>query len=150
MIRVAPGPALALLPLDRHELAACLDTMLHRAVPDACDPNRSLDLDLACLRDADIARLNADYLGCTGPTNILAWPPNPADMARLPGGAEPKHASAMIALSVDSMRREARLYAQDPATYCRRLLAHALAHGLGYDHGPAMDALCARMLESAN
>jgi probable rRNA maturation factor len=53
----------------------------------------------------------------------------------------------MLALSVDAVRREAWLYGRDPAEYCRRLLAHGLAHVLGYDHGPAMDALAARMLD---
>ena len=139
MIRVPPSPALALLPLDRHELAACLEAMLLRA-------GRLCELELICLRDADIARLNADCLGCAGPTNILAWPDGQAGAAGIPPGEKTKKTPATLVMSVDAVRREASLYGQEPAAYCRSLLAHGLAHALGHDHGRGMDDLCARML----
>jgi probable rRNA maturation factor len=119
-----------------------------RAALDTHSPGRIPDLELICLRDAAIARLNADCLGCAGPTNILAWPPARTGAIGFSEGTE-QATLGTIVLSVDAVRREARLYGQDPAAYCRRLLAHGLAHVLGYDHGPGMDALCARMLEHA-
>jgi len=146
MIRVPRNPALAWLPLDRHESAACLETMLRRIAPATRASGRVPDLEMICLRDAEIARLNADCLGCAGPTNILAWPPGRIGAIGFSGGTEPEDALGMLALSVDAVRREARLYGQEPKAYCRRLLAHGLAHVLGYDHGPAMDALCVDML----
>ena len=149
VIRVPARAALALLPLDRHELAACLDTMLRRVAPDMGASGRVGNLELICLRDADLARLNADCLGCHGPTNILAWPPGRAATVGFPEEAESEENTlGTLVLSADAVRREARLYGQDLAAYCRRLLAHGLAHVLGHSHGPGMDALCARMLDS--
>ena len=120
----------ALLPLDARQLAACLREMLNRLHLEA-------DLELECLRDANIMALNATHMACHGPTNILSFPSGEAVFL------------GSLALSVDCLRREARLYGQDVAEYCRVLLAHGLAHLLGYDHGPDMDAVCAAMLGEA-
>ena len=117
----------ALLPLDARQLAACLQQMLGRLHLEA-------DLELECLRDADIMDLNTAHMVCHGPTNILSFPSGEAGFL------------GSLALSVDCLRREARLYGQNITEYCHTLLAHGLAHLLGYDHGPDMDAVCAVML----
>ena len=117
-------------PFSRQEWAAWLRAMLRVAVGTGQAPA----VELVLMRDGEIAALNAAHLGCTGPTNILSFPDS-AGGGRL--GA--------LALSVDTLRRECRLYGQPPAEYARRLLAHGLAHLCGYDHGPSMDAVCARL-----
>ena len=137
-------------PLDRHELAACLENMLR-----ATDQYPS-GVELVCVRDAAMAGLNEECMRCPGPTNILAFPArNPAGvpengMVENPAALLMKEESPLLGslvLSIDTLRREARLYGQESTAYCRRLLAHGLAHVLGYDHGPEMDAVCLRMLE---
>lgn len=53
-----------------------------------------------------------------------------------------------LLLSLDCVGREAELYRQSPRDHCLRLLAHGLAHLAGLDHGPEMDALCDKFLDS--
>ncbi len=119
----------ARLPLDSHELADRLERMLRRLGVTA-------DVELECVRDGEIMRLNREHMACPGPTNILSFPAGEADFL------------GSLALSADCLDREARLYAQPADAYCLKLLAHGLAHLLGHDHGPAMDAVCAAMLGS--
>lgn len=53
-----------------------------------------------------------------------------------------------IALSVDTLAREARLYGQDPREHLIRLLVHATLHLTGLDHGPEMEALTEAALDA--
>jgi probable rRNA maturation factor len=54
-----------------------------------------------------------------------------------------------MALSPDTLLRECLLYGQEVEEHCLRLLSHGMAHLLGHDHGPEMDALAARMFAAA-
>ncbi len=114
-----------LLPVDFGRLRRAAAVMLEAAGVDGL-------VELCLVRDADSAALNARWLDCTGPTNVLAFP-----------GDGPVRGS--LVLSVDAVRREALLYGRDETEHCLRLLAHGLAHLAGYDHGPEMDRLCERM-----
>lgn len=89
-------------------------------------------LSLTLVDDAGIAQLNAEFLGCQGPTNILSFPE--ADPA------SPRDLGALF-LSVETLAREAYLYGQDPCLHLARLLAHGILHLAGHDHGPEMDHL---------
>jgi probable rRNA maturation factor len=121
---VPPALCVLKMPLDRRGLHAVLQRMSEAAgVP--CP-------DTALLDDGDMEALHEGSLGRPGPTNILSFP--------APAGAG-AHAGAFpgcLALSADSLEREAFLYGQDPAAYCVRLLAHGLAHLAGHEHGPEM------------
>jgi metalloprotein, YbeY/UPF0054 family len=128
MIDVFGDANLALMPLDRHELTACIAEMLERAGA------AGASVELECMHDARMGALNAEHMGGVGPTNILSFPSGDGGFL------------GSLALSVDCLRREAMVYGQEPAGYCKQLLAHGLAHLMGYDHGPDMDALCAVML----
>ncbi|WP_243546862.1 rRNA maturation RNase YbeY [Pseudodesulfovibrio tunisiensis] len=113
-------------PLSRNELPMVLDAILEM-----------LDLEetaftLKLVDDREIARLNREFLGCTGPTNILSFPADP-------DGEE--ESLGELALSVDTLARETRLYEQEPVVHLARLLAHGLLHLAGYDHGDEMYAL---------
>ena len=89
-------------------------------------------LSLTLLDDPAIALINAKYLGCQGPTNILSFPE-----------ADPERSEALGALflSVDTLAREAFLYGQEPQRHLARLLSHGILPLCGYDHGPDMEAL---------
>lgn len=115
-------PADPRLPLSRRELEALLERLMTTL-------GLSGDLTLALVDEAAMAGLNRRHLGCSGPTNVLAFP------------GEGEGALGEIALCPAVCLREARLYGQDPALHLARLLAHALLHLAGLDHGPEMEAL---------
>ena len=125
MIGLARGVRQPDLPLTRGELAALTGT-----IRDALGL-AGQDFDLRVVGDAEMAALNRDYLGLPGPTNVLSFPAD--DPAR------PDYLGEM-AVSADTVVREAFLYGQDPTVHLVRLLAHGLLHLAGYDHGEAMEA----------
>ncbi len=146
-----------LLPFAGQELAALLRTMLLAAGQEG----RSVEL--ALLDDAAMEALNRSAMGCPGPTNILSFPAGAAERPGIPEHTarppllpaaedteEPPALLGWLALAPETLLRECLLYGQNPEEHCIRLLAHGLAHLLGYDHGPAMDALAASMERAAN
>jgi probable rRNA maturation factor len=107
-------------------------------------------VELAILDDAAMAVLHEQSLGREGPTNILSFPAGDALPAFGEAGApQAPPVLGWLALSADTMLRECFLYGQSPEEHCVRLLAHGLAHLAGLDHGPEMDALCARLENAA-
>ena len=126
MIGVARGLAHTGLPVSRREMAALCRAVLHALDLDG------RDFDLRVVGDAEMARLNRDFLGLCGPTNVLSFPAD--DPAR------PDFLGEM-AVSFDTASREAFLYGQDPRGHLTRLLAHGFLHLAGFDHGPLMEAL---------
>ena len=120
---------------------------------------------LRLVDDADIARLNVAYLGCTGPTNVLSFPFEEMEEGgeegenRKPEGRDAKKGEegdadeeagpylGEIALSVDTLARETFLYGQPPREHLVRLLAHAALHLAGFDHGPLMDEMTEAALD---
>jgi probable rRNA maturation factor len=127
-------------PLSRQELVRVVEAILE-----------SLDLDGAALEltlvdDREIALLNSEFMGCPGPTNILSFPASErseSDFGPDPGpdpGAMTEYLGE-LALSVDTLAREAHLYGQPPLVHLARLLAHGILHLAGHDHGEEMDAL---------
>ncbi len=83
---------------------------------------------LRLVDDAQIARLNSDFLGCQGPTNVLSFPSDDEELGS-------------IVLSVPALAREADLYEQGKTEHLARLLAHAILHLTGQDHGLEMEML---------
>jgi len=126
-------------PLSRAALVSVLTAMR-----DACGLAKT-PIDLTLADDAFISRVNAEQLGCGGPTNILSFPAlihtgvNPETDAGAEHGTAP--GVALLLLSLDTLERECLLYGQDKTEHAVRLLAHGMAHVSGLDHGPAMDAV---------
>lgn len=111
-------------PLSRQELDQLCEIIMD-----------SLDLmghtfELKLVDDGEIARLNQEFMGCSGPTNILSFPSEDAEGEEVSLGS--------LALSVDALSREADLYGQPPVAHVARLLAHGILHLAGYDHGDEM------------
>ena len=136
-------------PLSRTELGELAATLL-----DALGlTGRTFELKL--VDDREIARLNSEFLGCTGPTNILSFPAHDAEAGEETGGeiGDPGDQAFLgeLALSVDALARETDLYGQDPLEHLARLLAHGLLHLAGFDHGEVMfdmtDAAVDRVLD---
>jgi probable rRNA maturation factor len=131
-------------PLSRRELAAVCDTIL-----DALDiVGRTFTLTLT--DDRSIAAVNSEFLGCSGPTNVLSFPADD-------GGEKAVRVDSddlgELVLSVDTLARETELYGQEPIEHLARLLAHGILHLAGFNHGQAMfdltDAAVDRVLIEA-
>ncbi len=98
---------------------------------------------LHVVRDAHMAKLNAQHMRACGPTNILSFPGMEKQCTKsFQALSTPPH---ILVLSVDTLQRECFLYGQDFLEHTVRLLAHGLGHVLGYDHGEEMYALCQEM-----
>ena len=117
-------------PFTRVELVEVLVAMR-----EACGL-AGVPLDVMLADDAFISKLNAAFLSCPGPTNILSFPPFACyrpESGAVPGGG-------ILVLSLDALWRESLLYGQEEAEYALRLLAHGMSHLAGFDHGNEMDA----------
>lgn len=126
MIDRASGLIVGDLPLSRREVGDLCGAILKVLELDG----RQFDLRL--VGDGEIAALNLEFLGCPGPTNVLSFPAE--DPTR------PDYLGDM-AISLETVSREAFLYGQHPQTHLIRLLTHGFLHLAGFDHGPIMDAL---------
>ncbi len=126
-----------LFPFSRYVLRDILACMLEKA------GYSETALEMSVVGDAAMEELNRSAMDCPGPTNILSFPAPPAS-----AGVFAPMAPGCMVLSVDTLARECLLYGQEQEAHALRLIAHGLAHVLGYDHGAAMDSL-ARRLERA-
>lgn len=125
MIGLARGLLHPALPLSQGELASLTGAILESLGLDG------QTFDLRVVADGEMATLNRDYLGLPGPTNVLSFPAADPD--------RPDYLGEM-AVSADTVVREAFLYGQDPLAHLTRLLAHGFLHLSGLDHGPVMEA----------
>lgn len=125
--------AVWLLPFSMRELSRALEGMALGMRPATGEKPAALELSL--LDDADMAALNRDFLGLSGPTNVLSFPAAAGE-------------TGSLALAVPTVLREARLYGQEEGAYIIRMLAHGLAHIMGYEHGPEMDIEVERAMEA--
>ena len=133
-IWIEPGARLnPALPLSRNELKPLVSRLL-----DVLGLGGA-SVEIRFVDDAEIARLNGEFLGMPGPTNVLSFPADDPDRPGYLGE---------IALSVDTLSREAALYGQQPHEHLARLLAHGFLHLAGYDHGAAMDEMTANAVSS--
>lgn len=133
-------------PLSRREILELAEPLL-----DVLGLSGS-SFDLHLVDDADMARRNAAFMGCVGPTNVLSFPAGSqetaeADAADMPGEEEQGPWLGEVVLSVDTLEREAFLYGQPPRAHLVRLLAHAVLHLAGHDHGEIMDALTGQAVD---
>ncbi|GFK95107.1 Endoribonuclease YbeY [Fundidesulfovibrio magnetotacticus] len=114
------------LPLSRSELTPLMERLMEALGLSGAS------VELRCVDDAEMARLNGEFLGLPGPTNILSFPAEDAERPDYLGE---------LALGVDTLSREAALYGQEPREHLARLLAHGLLHLAGHEHGQVMDEL---------
>jgi len=125
-VKAGPDTLDPRFPLARRELLALVERLL-----DVLGLTGA-SLSLTLLDDIGIAALNAEFMGCQGPTNILSFPEENSE--------RPEELGALF-LSVQTLARETFLYGQEPREHLARLLAHGLLHLAGHDHGPLMEEL---------
>ena len=96
------------------------------------------DLTVCLVSDASIARLNCEFRGKPGPTDVLSFPANghaALRRARL-STSSPSSTSYLgdIAISPEAARRNAARFGRSlPQELCV-LILHGVLHLLGYDH----------------
>jgi probable rRNA maturation factor len=99
-------------------------------------------LTIRLVDDQTIAKLNARFMGVSGPTDVLSFP------ADDPRGREAREIAELgdIALSWDAVVRQAqggRTFTDEATLLC----LHGLAHLLGHDHGSRSDGRAMLRLE---
>jgi len=135
-VTVLAGPGLAPGAVSRREAAALAARVLAAlGLPGA-------DAELLLVDDRRMAELHREFMGRPGPTNVLSFPEAGGGGPGAPGFL------GQVALSVDTLLREADLYGQPMGDHLVRLLAHAFLHLAGHDHGPEMDALTQQAVEA--
>lgn len=112
------------------------------------------DVTVCLMSDAEIARLNRDFRGKQGPTDVLSFPkishsgarsspslasrrPAPTedpDPVGTPSGSPPATDLGDIAISPATARRYAKKHSRKVATELRVLILHGVLHLLGFDH----------------
>ena len=85
------------------------------------------EVSIAFVGDPEIARLNDDWLGRDGPTDVLSF-----GLGEMPLVAD-------IYISVDTARRNADRFGVSPREELLRLVVHGVLHAVGYDHPEGED-----------
>jgi probable rRNA maturation factor len=80
--------------------------------------------------DADVARLNKEFRGKDGPTNVLSFPGPRVEPAFL----------GDIALAAETIAAEAEFQGKRFEHHAAHLVVHGFLHLLGYDHENPADA----------
>lgn len=108
------------------------------------------EVDVLLTRDAVMAGYNARFMGCTGPTNVLSFPAAPLTPVNFvkKNTAQNTRLAGSLIISVDTIRREAKMFSKSACEHTLCLLAHGLGHLAGYEHGQEMDFFCSKLLVS--
>lgn len=128
-------------PLPVEELA--------RFVLAAVGKPESTEVSISFVDDDEIARLNGEYRGKEGPTDVLSFEcdndPMPAEA--MPPGAEPVYELGDIVIAVDVAERQTAIYGTSFEREICILEIHGLLHLCGYDHVTDEDAAVMEPLE---
>ena len=97
------------------------------------------DVTVCLMSDAEIARLNQDFRGKRGPTDVLSFPEIGHSGARSSPSLATRHSRLAtdlgdIAISPATARRYAKTHGRNLASELRILILHGVLHLLGYDH----------------
>jgi probable rRNA maturation factor len=118
---------------DLHRwIAAAFDTVGHVA---------DSEVSVRLVDRAEMAKLNRDYRGRQGPTNVLSFPSNLPPDLDLPLLGD-------IVICAPLVRQEALEQHKLPAAHWAHLTIHGALHLLGYDHLEDADAAIMEDLES--
>jgi len=101
-------------------------------------------LSLTLVGDRAIRKLNREYRGKDGPTDVLSFPLEPEG----PGGAsQPERLLGDVVISVETARRQAAEYDAPLQREIYRLLIHGVLHLMGHDHQEADERHAMRLAE---
>lgn len=89
------------------------------------------ELDMTLMSDDEIAKLNHDYRGKVGPTDVLSFPQLEGETVI--DGEDDVHLGDVV-ISLDTAARQAADGGWTLEEEAARLLLHGLLHLLGFDH----------------
>jgi len=95
----------------------------------ALELDPAAELSLVICGDETIAALNQQWLGRTGPTNVLSWAQGEGQGA----GPAPRLLGDVV-VSAETAAREAAEHGLEPDEHLMRLIIHGILHLLGYEH----------------
>jgi len=92
--------------------------------------NKRGEVSLLLGGDADVAKLNKEFRGKDGPTNVLSFPGPKVEPAFL----------GDIAMAAETIAEEAQFQGKPFEHHAAHLVVHGFLHLLGYDHANPADA----------
>jgi probable rRNA maturation factor len=108
---------------------------------------RDCEISIVLAGDAFIARLNRDYRGKTGPTNVLSFPALSGGVEELSGASGPPLLLGDVVIAFETTRREAKAAGKPMAHHLAHLAVHGVLHLMGYDHEREKEAARMEALE---
>ncbi len=103
------------------------------------------EVGLVLADDATLGRLNRQYRGVEGPTNVLSFAASE--------GSEPESSGPLllgdVVLAYETVRRESEEQGKRFSDHLCHLVVHGVLHLLGYGHGSAAQAAAMERLEIA-
>lgn len=109
----------------------------------ACGRHK-LEIAIVLASDAFVAKLNHDYRGKRGPTNVLSFPSGMTETVSR-GEAVPL---GDIVIAFETARREAKAAEKPLSHHLAHLVVHGTLHLLGYDHEKEREAVHMEGLET--
>jgi probable rRNA maturation factor len=108
---------------------------------------------LILTNDAELASLNEEHMGVTGPTDVLSFPLDPSPVFALPPRTRPHLGDVVISVERAIDQAEAGHGGQtgdvrwSPADELRLLVTHGVLHVCGMDHATQDEETAMRALE---
>lgn len=149
--RSTSGPDVAVLVGDPPLLD---DSAVRRLVLDALEalsaPAR-IELSIHFVDPAEIARLNTQALGGTGPTDVISLPLEQLTPGRWPqvGPDDPPIALGDVFIAPEIVRARAIDHGFDPTEETALMVVHGVLHLVGHDHVADAEADAMEAIESA-
>ncbi len=115
------------------------------AAEEGMAPAGEAEVGLVLADDATLGRLNRQYRGVEGPTNVLSF-------AASEGSAPPSSGPLLlgdVVLAYETVRRESEEQGKRLSDHLCHLVVHGVLHLLGYDHGTEAQAAAMERLEIA-
>jgi probable rRNA maturation factor len=128
-----PGPSIDIVVAARGWRGVLSTRQAERAVRAACEGGVAGHVTVLLADDRTLKALNTAHRGKEKTTNVLSFPGHPPALGD-------------IALSLQTVRREARAEGRRPSAHAAHLVAHGTLHLLGHDH---LEAGEARRMERA-
>lgn len=119
------------------EAIPSVSNLCRKACNAALDKRIKSDKEIAILLadDKKLQELNHDFRGKNKPTNVLSFP------------SEDENMLGDIAISIDTLKREAKEQGKSLKDHFSHLVVHATLHLLGFDHENDKDAKKMEALE---
>lgn len=137
-------------PLARRAARAALAAAKEGVAKEGVTPAGEAEVGLVLADDATLGRLNRQYRGVEGPTNVLSFA---AYEGAVSEGSAPESNGPLllgdVLLAYETVRRESEEQGKRFSDHLCHLVVHGVLHLLGYEHGCEAQAEAMERLEIA-